>query len=547
MPFNPEMLRIGAARGLAWQTDWSAGSMQPGFAAQDYQSVKLVPQFWGGSDVNFEHAQDPLSTVVLGFNEPDQSRLGGSGMSVQQAVSMWMRLVAKAHAAGYTMFVAPSIAGSLPSRYTDAAGGSEWLPQFLEQCLAISGCPETITFLGFHLYEPKCLTDPAMVRHWSMDIRVGSMKKLMAEFNAKGMNIQGLWLTEFAGRSGPMGLCRTLAQQRGWLEVIVPMLNAEPAVVAYSWFSYGEGRSPFFLDNANLWDYNTNQLNELGLAYFRLCNSQAAIPASSPSSVVVPALPAPSPAFAPAVPQTATPQASPPYMPVVPGTTTPTADSGNAWRSFFLTCCLLLALAGAAGAAFVWWPKTERGGFDMGFLEPAVERIRSSWKVAKRAIRVDLAGFSDRMGCESLMVCGESSGDESDLQQRRELEAFRVGQPRLGASIANCCALIGDRLRFQSEAELAFRALRQAVSAQPAMQGLPGGPGGPYSLAAAPAKVQVLEFILRFAESHQFYSYRGEAKEVIAQLEQNPAWKQALRQNANIHQRWGALFGVGSV
>ena len=73
-------------------------------------------------------------------------------------------------------------------------------------------------------------------------MRVGSMKRLMGEFNGKGMSIKGLWLTEFAGRSDAAGLCRTLAQQRGWLEVIVPMLNSEPAVVAYSWFSYGEGR-----------------------------------------------------------------------------------------------------------------------------------------------------------------------------------------------------------------------------------------------------------------------------------------------------------------
>merc|ERR1712039_788742 len=57
-------------------------------------------------------------------------------------------------------------------------------------------------------------------------------------------------------------------------ELIVPLLNQEPAIVAYSWFSYGQGRSPFFQDNANLWDYDTNKLTGLGEAYFRLCNER---------------------------------------------------------------------------------------------------------------------------------------------------------------------------------------------------------------------------------------------------------------------------------
>merc|ERR1712037_140024 len=109
--------------------------------------------------------------------------------------------------------------------------GNEWLPKFLTGCLQIPGCPATINFLGFHLYEPNCPSDPAVVRKWSMDVRVGSLKLLMEEFNGKGMAIQGLWLTEFAGRSDIRGNCRTLEQQRGWLEAIVPMLNSDPAVV----------------------------------------------------------------------------------------------------------------------------------------------------------------------------------------------------------------------------------------------------------------------------------------------------------------------------
>lgn len=42
--------------------------------------------------------------------------------------------------------------------------------------------------------------------------------------------------------------------------------HATPCRHCGGWFSYGEGRSPFFKDNANLWDYETNQLTTLGEA-----------------------------------------------------------------------------------------------------------------------------------------------------------------------------------------------------------------------------------------------------------------------------------------
>mmetsp|Transcript_69602 Transcript_69602/g.148891 ORF Transcript_69602/g.148891 Transcript_69602/m.148891 type:complete len:385 (+) Transcript_69602:51-1205(+) len=274
--FTPAMLKSGDAYGLAWQTSWTHDGIQPGFSPADYGSVALVSQFWDATDVDFVLPSGPIIPVMLGFNEPDQSFGGGAGMDVTEAVNSWMYLVGKARMAGYQYFVAPSIAQGLPSRYTGQSGGNEWLPQFLQGCLEKLGCAETVDYLGFHLYEPRCPTDPAVVRKWSMDVRVGSMKRLMLEFNGKGMNIKGLWLTEFAGRSDGAGLCRTLAQQRGWLEVIVPMLNSDPAIVAYSWFSYGDGHSPFFHDNANLWDYSTNQPNELGQAYFRLCSTRPA-------------------------------------------------------------------------------------------------------------------------------------------------------------------------------------------------------------------------------------------------------------------------------
>merc|ERR1712187_953565 len=158
----------------------------------------------------------PVIPVLLGFNEPDQSHGGGSGIDVDRALESWMQLVAKAKLQGYESFVAPSIAQALPARYgSGVATGSEWLPNFLHGCLDRHGCPETINYLGFHMYEPDCPTNVHTVRTWSIDRRIGSLKKLMAEFNGKGMQIQGLWLTEFAGRSDENGGCSSIAECGG--------------------------------------------------------------------------------------------------------------------------------------------------------------------------------------------------------------------------------------------------------------------------------------------------------------------------------------------
>jgi hypothetical protein len=269
--FTRAMLRTGVNAGLAWHTGWSARVIAPGFALQDYGRAKEVPQFWGHWNTWFQRVRAPALPVMLGFNEPDQGGTESSSMNVGWALNLWMQRIAAARSQGYTQFVAPSIAQALPTRYTGVPGwGNEWLPSFLEACLRRPGCKESINFLGFHMYEPNCGTSEASVRRWGMEVRVGSLKKLAQEFNRRGMRIRGLWLTEFAGNSGG---CRTRQQQKAWMEKIVPMLNAEPAVVAYSWFSYGEGRSPYFHDDANLFNYGDGSLTDLGRTYFNLCRS----------------------------------------------------------------------------------------------------------------------------------------------------------------------------------------------------------------------------------------------------------------------------------
>lgn len=539
IPFNVEMLRLGAANGLAWHTHWHAGSLQTGFSTEDYGDVRLVPQIWGDRLVHVDPVQRPLAGVLLGFNEPDQSKLGGSGVGVDEAIELWMSSVGKAQRMGYTMFVAPSIAQSLPKRYSGVKDASEWLPDFLDLCLATSGCPETITFLGFHLYEPRCITDPEEVRHWAMEVRVGSMKRLMAEYNDRGMNIQGLWLTEFAGRSDEKGLCRTLEQQRGWMEVVVPLLNEEPSIVAYSWFSYGEGRSPFFKDNANLWDYETNQLTTLGEAYFTLCDGRQYAPVDPTPTVLPQSLPvhAKAPQQVQRVEQPAEEPVEDPFA--IAAGSGGSASSGP-WR-WLPTFAVLLLMA---SICFGYAMATGRGSDADGVSRAIIAGLDT----ARRWLHYDLARLGNRFGFAHCQLCDDGVDDPllTDSEMRG-LEAFRAKQPELAWCIEVCCVLVVDRQRFERESDAAFEKLFSATASMPLPppESTPSCMPLPMSqapapcldspLAEAPAKEKVWDFLLTYMEARPHR--QGMVAELIAQLEATPYWLQALASRPDLARR----------
>ena len=94
---------------------------------------------------------------------------------------------------------------------------------------------------------------------------------MMEDYNRRGFNIKGVWLTEVAG-AGTGKDCRTRRQQKNFLDKFIPMLIKDDAVTAIAWFSYGEGHSQYYHTDANLWDYRTGNLNELGNAYFNHCS-----------------------------------------------------------------------------------------------------------------------------------------------------------------------------------------------------------------------------------------------------------------------------------
>lgn len=490
--WTPAMLRTAEEAGMAWFTDWSP-DIPAGFDTTDFGQVKLVPQLWG-KVIEPVQLKPPLAPVMLGANEPDQTEMGGSGLGVNESLDLWEQGVKEAMAKGYQEFVAPSIALPLPSLYTWKGGGSTWLPDFLDGCLARPNCSQTVDYLGCHMYEPGCSTDVKVVAEWNMDVRVTSLKRLMAAYNEKGYNIKGLWLTEFAGRSDDRNLCKTMEQQKGWMEVIIPMLNAEPAVIAYSWFSYGEGRSDYFFDDANLFDYDTGDLNELGETYFRLCTAD------------------------------------------IPGGVRRKHKVG--WI-IYVQSFLLATLFGACVLGALILTRVRKKGRHPG---PFASEEES-----------DDGACVDPFGRGGFCRLDGENEDDSDNEDRKASK-HRVdpsSSPSAASELmlklpldfqgtieaARECA--SNRTRFENDCEQTFTTLRGHLL-KCKVDGAGGGLGV-VSLDDVPYRRELWDFILQIGERRRFY--RAQVEELAGHLEKCAPWLQVLKRDVVLRQRRAELKG----
>jgi len=289
--FTEKMIR-SAGHGLSWQYNWGT--------RPSYSSIKHAPMFWGPKEYNdfpklhldgdFQpSAENKVLPILLGFNEPDMdASAGGSAMSVDTAVKYWKKNVIQGILKGYRQFVSPAMARPLPAKYNKGKGGHSWLGDFFDRLareprfkktMTIDGTPfsveidwkSTVDYIAMHKYEENCHISMGACREWDYEMTAGAARRMMDDYNKhKGFNIKGVWLTEIAG-AGWDGRCRERWQQKPLMEKFIPMLLKDDAVVAIAWFSYGEGRSKYYHSNANLWNYRTGALNELGSAYFNFC------------------------------------------------------------------------------------------------------------------------------------------------------------------------------------------------------------------------------------------------------------------------------------
>ena len=210
-----------AESGASWYYNWAASPN--GIAAPS--GVSFVPMIWGASSVTSATLEEVSheGRILLGFNEPNLS--SQSNMTVQQALSLWPKLMAT----GMTL-------GSPAVAYGAATPGG-WLDQFMRGAAARG---YRVNFITVHWYGGDFRTGPAVQELESY---------LQAIYDRYHLPI---WVTEFAlanfGSSTPS--FPTEAQQAAFLTAAATMLDGLPYVQRYAWFalptSAGSGTTGLF-------------------------------------------------------------------------------------------------------------------------------------------------------------------------------------------------------------------------------------------------------------------------------------------------------------
>ncbi|ODQ54641.1 hypothetical protein SAICODRAFT_47328, partial [Saitoella complicata NRRL Y-17804] len=123
---------------LTWVYDYTN---EPPSPSSEYGSLNFVPQQWNAdsaSQLANTVEGDTNITHVLGFNEPDASGNGQSGMEPAYAAEVWKEYIEPLAAKGIKLG-APAVTGS--------PVGKVWLQQFFGNC---TSC--TIDFIPLHYY-----------------------------------------------------------------------------------------------------------------------------------------------------------------------------------------------------------------------------------------------------------------------------------------------------------------------------------------------------------------------------------------------------------
>lgn len=203
--FGGPVQSVLAQQVVTWGYTWSSSpSGQPSFAIWQGNGMRYVPMIWGNQSLQTLRAL-PKASALLGFNEP--SFTDQSNLSPGQAAGLWPQLQRAAAAAGIGTIVSPGVALGPDDPIA-------WLNSFFKACV---GCQ--VDAIAFHSYTCRGLT----------------LQRQIDMFRVFG---KPLWLTEFAC-SDPNDLGRLpVAGQMDYMMEAIPMLEHDPDIQMYAWFSY---------------------------------------------------------------------------------------------------------------------------------------------------------------------------------------------------------------------------------------------------------------------------------------------------------------------
>jgi hypothetical protein len=223
-----------SAHGLSWWYNWSSG------AEGSVAGVVFEPMIRASGDIDAEPVQGAKQAGaehLLGFNEPNFFEQ--ANLSAADAARLWPQLQAIADAEGLGL-VSPAVnfcgndeEKTGPCHDTNPI---DYLTEFFAAC---AGC--RVDFVAVHWYN--CDTD--------------SLSWYLGEFARFGRPI---WLTEFACAYG--GDTAVAGQER-YMRAAIPVLEDDPNVFRYAWFSADP------IPEARLFD-DAGKLTALGRVYVGL-------------------------------------------------------------------------------------------------------------------------------------------------------------------------------------------------------------------------------------------------------------------------------------
>lgn len=195
--------------GISWWYDWSPHPDDAAIrAAFPGLGVDFTPMVWGGTfTVADVESQIPSSArFLLGFNEPNFN--SQANLTPTQAAALWPQVERIAKDKGLTL-VSPAL--NYCGGGCNVTDPYDWLDQFFAAC---TGCK--VEAIAVHWYA---CTKPALNNY---------LKKFETKY------ARPVWLTEFScldatDVSEPV--------QEAYMKEAVPVLEADPMIARYAWFS----------------------------------------------------------------------------------------------------------------------------------------------------------------------------------------------------------------------------------------------------------------------------------------------------------------------
>ncbi len=224
--------------GVGWWYNWSPRP-EGSLTTKNYVGlgVDFVPMIWGGSfDPSALASEVPAGAkFLLTFNEPNFGTQ--ANLTPQRAAALWPKIEAFAHSRGLAI-VSPAL--NYCGGNCNATNPFDWLDKFFAAC---AGCQ--IDYVAAHWYA---CSQSALVDY-------------LDQYKTKYR--KPLWLTEFSCLDDAN---ITPAKEHQYMLEAVAVLEADPMVFRYAWFS---GRYPA-LSTIDLLAPSSGVLSPLGRQYVTL-------------------------------------------------------------------------------------------------------------------------------------------------------------------------------------------------------------------------------------------------------------------------------------